>query len=572
MGQQVNTGVHHYDEEGDVRRRNLSFLEKHFFGHPALSRWFEKGAIRRMLDVGCGNGRSWALFAECFYNIQGIDPYTRPDDRFKQINCDFQPVSLDDFECEDSSFDVVLFLGSFYLMKDKLAALRKCADLLRPEGAIVIMDDAKRSKPMGAAMFKTDGLTYDLKWLCQQAGLMVTTEVVDDETRFTVVRCPNKKPYMVFGIPNIREAEIREVVHSMKEGWIGTGPKVKLFAEMFKEMIGCKHAIPVGSCTAGLFLSLKVMGVGRGDEVITTPLTFASTVNVIEHLGAKPVFVDVERSTGLIDLKLVKEAFTDRTKAVVPVHLYGRPVNVLYLDDLAVHNGAVVVEDAAHAIEASSGMVKIGTSRLPTCFSFYATKNITTCEGGMVTCGDDEIAARIAALSNHGLDKDAWKRYSDDGFKHYEVVEPGYKFNMTDMQAAIGIHQLPHLWEWHEHRGVLWQRYMDGLADTPLELPVEGEYDGVHAMHLFTVLVDEEQCGIGRDVLAARLHNKGIGTGIHYVPVHMQPYYREKYGYGEGDFPKSEYIGGKTLSLPLSSSRTVTDVDRVIDAIKEILP
>ncbi|MCK5643566.1 MAG: DegT/DnrJ/EryC1/StrS family aminotransferase, partial [Gammaproteobacteria bacterium] len=359
---------------------------------------------------------------------------------------------------------------------------------------------------------------------------------------------------------------------SMKQGWIGTGPKVKLFTEMFKAIVGCKHAIPVGSCTAGLFLSLKAMGVRPGDEVITTPLTFASTVNVIEHLGAKPVFVDVERSTGLIDLKAVKEAFTDKTRAVVPVHLYGRPVNVLYLHDMAAKHGVAVVEDAAHAVEASSGPIKIGNGKLPTCFSFYVTKNVTTCEGGMVTCGDDEVAAHIAILSNHGLDKDAWKRYSDDGFKHYQVVEPGYKFNMTDMQAAIGIHQLTHLWEWHERRVELWKRYMSGLADTSLELPIEGEYEDVHALHLFTVLVDEENCGIGRDALASRLHSNGIGTGVHYVPIHLQPYYREKYGYTEGDFPKSEYIGGKTLSLPLSSSRTITDVDRVVEVIKEMLP
>jgi dTDP-4-amino-4,6-dideoxygalactose transaminase len=568
----MNTGVYNYAANGDVSgRRNLEFMKRRLLDDKRISQHLPKSGD--LMDVGCGNGRLWKLLKPHFRHVVGVDPFVEPDERFRYIGCYFAPIGIQDWHDNSAAFDVVMFNQTLYVMPDKVGALTVAKNVMKDTGAILIVEDAKRVKDgLEGKMFSPDNnLVYDILYLSEQLGLEVLERFVEEETAFIVLRKKPTNEYITFGKPCIGEVEMWDVVDSMRSGWIGTGPKVRLFSEMFRNYIGAKHAIPVGSCTAGLFLSLKAMGIGKGDAVVTTPLTFASTVNVIEHVGAVPCFVDVDPETGLMDLEQVKANLkaTSLYKAIMPVHLYGRPVNIPRLDMLASEYDLKVIEDAAHAIEASHGMHKIGLSHYPTCFSFYVTKNMTTCEGGMVTCGDDEMAERIRSMSHHGLDKDAWRRYSDSGYKHYAVVEAGYKFNMTDLQAAIGIHQLAELENRHERRAEIWQTYMEGFKDTPLALPKAAPPSVRHALHLFTVLIDPETCRVDRDSLMEHLHRRGIGSGVHYIPVHCHPYYREKYNYKPDDFPNANRIGQQTLSLPLAANLTDKQVQRVIDCVKE---
>lgn len=377
--------------------------------------------------------------------------------------------------------------------------------------------------------------------------------------------------YLVFGAPavGVDEAEaMREVVLS---GWMGTGPKTKLFEERFGAYVGRRYAVGVNSCTAALFLSLHALDLKPGDEVITTPLTFAATVNVIEHVGARPVFVDVLPDTGLIDPDALRAAVTPRTRAVLPVHLYGRACAMSDISALCERHGLALVEDCAHAIESTYRGRRAGTFGKAACYSFYVTKNITTVEGGMLLTDDAEFAARVKRLALHGMSADAWARFSDKGYKHYQVVEPGFKFNMTDMQSAMGLVQFDKIESFLERREVLWKRYQQALAELPLVLPPLPEPDSVHARHLFTVLADPERCGMTRDELVSALHDRNIGTGVHYVGQHLQPYYREKYRLRPEDFPNATRHSLQTLSLPLSPKVTDRDVDDVVSALKDAL-
>jgi dTDP-4-amino-4,6-dideoxygalactose transaminase len=377
-----------------------------------------------------------------------------------------------------------------------------------------------------------------------------------------------RERFLVFGAPNIGTAEMDEVLDTLRSGWLGTGPKVQRFEEDFRRYVGARYAVAVNSCTAALHLSLLVAGVGPGDEVITTTMTFPATVNTIVHCGATPVLVDCDPTTGLIDVARVAAVITSRTRAIVPVHLYGRPCDMDAIMALADRHGLVVIEDAAHAIEAVYRGRKVGTIGQCTCFSFYVTKNMTTGEGGMITTADADVAERLKTYALHGMTGDAWKRFSTQGYRHHDVVYPGFKYNMTDLQAALGLHQLAKVDGWLPRRNAIWRRYNEAFAELPVELPAPDADDCVHARHLYTLLVDEERTGCTRDAFMQRLREMGIGSGVHYRAVHLQPYYRERFGYRPEDFPAAFRISERTLSLPLSAGLSDEDVDDVIRAVR----
>lgn len=379
-----------------------------------------------------------------------------------------------------------------------------------------------------------------------------------------------RKEFLVFGSPAIEEAEIAEVVATLRSGWIGTGPRVARFEEMFREYIGAKHAIALNSCTAALHLSMVVSGVGPGHEVITTPMTFCATANAVIHTGARPVFVDVERDTFNIDPARIERAITPRTKAILPVHFAGRPCRMDRIQALARRHRLLLIEDAAHAIETSYQGRKIGAIGDLTCFSFYVTKNVVTAEGGMVTTDSADLAAKIKMYGLHGMSKDAWKRFSDEGFKHYQVIFPGFKYNMTDLQAALGLHQLARIAQNAKRREEIWQRYDEAFTDLPVVRPAPIEAGTVHSRHLYTILVKTEEIGKTRDQVLNELISLNVGTGVHYTALHLHPYYRQAFGHKEGDFPNAEYIGERTLSLPLSAKLTEPDVEDVIGAVRRV--
>jgi dTDP-4-amino-4,6-dideoxygalactose transaminase len=376
--------------------------------------------------------------------------------------------------------------------------------------------------------------------------------------------------FLVFGKPMIDEEEIAEVVDSLRSGWVGTGPKVQRFEAELSEYLGVSHCRCLSSCTAALILSLQVLGVGPGDEVLVPAMTFVASANAVEHAGATPVLVDSVPGTGLIDLEQAAAAVTDRTRAIMPVHLAGRPVDMERLDALASRQGLAVVEDAAHAIGAAWRGRKIGAFGNLTAFSFYVTKNISTIEGGALVTDDPAVAAEVERLALHGLSLGAWQRFSDKGFRHYEVVTPGFKYNMTDVQAAVGLHQLPRLDSWIERREQLWSRYDEMLAGLPLHTPVSAEPHTTHARHLYQVLVDPS-ASLSRDELLDGLTARKIGVGVHYRGVHLHPYYRDKYGLSPGDFPVAQSISDRTLSLPLGPSVSDADQDDVVQALAELL-
>lgn len=380
-----------------------------------------------------------------------------------------------------------------------------------------------------------------------------------------------RKDFLVFGAPHILEEDIEEVVHTLRSGWLSTGPKVLLFEEAFRDYIGCKHAIAVNSCTSALHLALVVAGVKEGDEVITTPMTFASTANVIIHVGATPVFVDVEEDTFNIDPLRIEGAVSPRTKAIIPVHMAGRPCRMDEIAGIARKHHLVVIEDAAHAVGAASKGRKVGSMSDFAAFSFYPTKNLTTGEGGMLTTNQDERAELARCLSNQGITSGAWTRYSADGFLRYEALYPGFKYNMMDIQAALGLHQLSRLEANLRVREQHWARYNRAFAGLPgIQIPRE-DSDIRHARHLYTLLVDSRAAHIHRDQFVEELKNENIGSGIHFIALHLQKLFRERYSFRSGQFPMAESISDRTVSLPLSSALTENDIDDVIGAVYRIL-
>jgi len=381
----------------------------------------------------------------------------------------------------------------------------------------------------------------------------------------------SRKTFLIFGSPAIQEEEISEVVDSLRSGWLSTGPKVARFEEMFKQYIGAKHALAVNSCTAGLHLSMLASGVGPGDEVITTPLTFAATANAILHVGARPVFVDVEPTSMNIDANQIERKVGSKTRAILPVHLAGRPCDMDPILDIAQRHHLLVIEDAAHAIESQYHGRKVGTLGHLAAFSFYVTKNVVTGEGGMVTTENDEWAAQVQLYALHGMSKGAWHRFSDDGYKHYLIVCPGFKYNMMDLQAAIGIHQLGRVERNLQRREQIWRKYDEAFEDLPVSCPSPPQNNTRHARHLYTLLLDIDHLSISRDQFQQALYERNIGTGIHYISLHLHPYYKETFGYRVGDFPNARYISERTISLPLSAKLTKQDTDDVIEAVTEVI-
>ena len=371
----------------------------------------------------------------------------------------------------------------------------------------------------------------------------------------------------------LSEDEIKEVNDTLRSGWIGTGPKTKKFEEEFKKFIGSEYALAISSCTAGLHLSLIIYGIKNGDEVITTPLTFSATANVIVHTGAKPVFVDVERETGNISPSHIESAISNRTKAIIPVHLYGMPCDMDKIMEIAKRYGLKVIEDAAHALGAIYKGKKIGTIGDATSFSFYATKNITTGEGGMLTTNDINIAERVEIMRLHGLSRDAWKRYVESTGEHYEVLLPGFKYNLTDIQASIGIHQLRRFNELQKRREEIWERYdeeFSGMEEIELlqSVPPDGSS---HSRHLYTILIKTEKLKVTRDEFVKELNKNGVGTGIHFVALHLHSFYREVHGYRRGMFPNAEYISDRTISLPFFPYMKDEEVEYVIKTVKKVI-
>jgi dTDP-4-amino-4,6-dideoxygalactose transaminase len=381
----------------------------------------------------------------------------------------------------------------------------------------------------------------------------------------------SRETFLVFGAPLIEEPEIEEVVGCMRRRWIGTGPKVKQFEDDFAKYKGSKHAVALNSCTAALHLAMFAAGVGPGDEVITTPMTFCATINAIIHCGATPVLADCDRGTMNIVPEEVEKKVTARTKAILPVHFTGRCCNMDAIMDVANKYDLLVVEDCAHAIESEYHGRKAGRFGVMGCFSFYATKNVVTGEGGMVITDDDRFAGRIKVLGLHGMSKDAWKRFSDEGYKHYQVIYAGYKFNMMDIQAAMGIHQLRRVDKYWERREKIWNKYNEAFRNLPCLIPAEPEPETRHAYHLYTPLIDIDKIGKSRDWVLNALTAEGIGVGVHYLPVHLHPFYRKTYGWKDGDFPNAEWIGERTVSLPLSPALNDHDVEDVIAAFRKVL-
>ncbi|HEY6231374.1 MAG TPA: DegT/DnrJ/EryC1/StrS family aminotransferase [Pyrinomonadaceae bacterium] len=377
--------------------------------------------------------------------------------------------------------------------------------------------------------------------------------------------------FIVFGAPAIEPDEIDEVVRCLESGWIGTGPRVARFEKEFSDYKQSPFAAAVSSCTAAMHLSVLAAGIGEGDEVITTPLTFCATINAIIHAGAVPVLADIDAATMNIDPLEVERHITPRTKAILPVHFAGRPAEMDALTGIADRHGLKVIEDCAHAIETEYRGRKAGTFGDFGCFSFYATKNVTTGEGGMVLTRNEADLARIRMLALHGMSKDAWKRFSDEGYKHYYVVETGFKYNMMDLQAALGIHQLRRVESNWRRREEIWQQYNREFAGLPITLPLAPAADTRHAYHLYTILIDEEQAGISRDEFLTAMTAKDIGVGVHYLSIPEHPVYQQKFGWRSEDYPHAMRVGRQTVSLPLSAKLTDDEVRRVIESVKATL-
>jgi len=373
--------------------------------------------------------------------------------------------------------------------------------------------------------------------------------------------------FIVFGAPSIEQDEIDEVVQCLESGWIGTGPRVAQFEEEFALYKEQRFAAAVSSCTAAMHLSVLAAGIGAGDEVITTPMTFCATVNAIIHAGATPVLADVDPLTMNIDPAEVEARITPNTKALLPVHFAGRAADMDALTNIAARRGLKIIEDCAHAIETEYHGRKAGTFGDFGCFSFYATKNVTTGEGGMVLTHNEESLARIKMLALHGMSKDAWKRFGDEGYKHYFVIETGFKYNMMDLQAALGLHQLRRVESNWRRREAIWRQYDQAFAGLPITLPAAPEPDTRHAYHLYTILIDEERAGISRDEFLDAMTANDIGVGVHYLSVPEHPVYQDKFGWQPEDYPNAMRIGRQTVSLPLSAKLTDAEVRRVIDAV-----
>jgi dTDP-4-amino-4,6-dideoxygalactose transaminase len=378
-----------------------------------------------------------------------------------------------------------------------------------------------------------------------------------------------RKEFLPYALPYWDEDEINAVIAAIKSNWWSKGPKTIEFEKRFADYVGAKYAVAVNSCTAALHTALAVKGIGEGDEVITTPLTFCSTANVVVHLGAKPVFADVCENTGCIDPGAIERAVTEKTKAIIPVHLGGQPCDMDKIEAIAKKHGLFILEDAAHAVYTTYKDKMVGSMNTAA-FSFYATKNISTGEGGMLTTSDEDIANEARIYTSHGMSRNAWNRYSKGGSWRYEVEVAGYKYNMTDIQAALGMSQLSRLEYMQGLREKYAAIYNEELAGvTGVKTPVDGGL-GRNAWHLYMIRIEKDELDIGRDEFIDALNEMNIGTSVHFIPVHLHPFYKKTFGTNEGDFPVAEGIFEKIISLPLYPSMNVEDVLYVAAAVREI--
>lgn len=376
--------------------------------------------------------------------------------------------------------------------------------------------------------------------------------------------------FLPFSPPFIGEEEISEVIDSMRSGWITTGPKSKMFEKEFAEYVNAPGSLALSSCTAALHTALVISGIGVGDEVITTPMTFTATVAVIEHVGARPVLVDIQPDTLNLDPAKVEAAITPRTKAVIAVHYGGHPCDLDELNDICHRHGILLIEDAAHALPASYKGRMIGSSANLVAFSFYATKNLTTAEGGMLT-GTPAMMDKGIVTSLHGMDRDAWKRHEASGNWRYDVVTPGFKYNMTDLQAAIGLQQLRKMEFITRRRREVVELYREGLGSLPpIDLPVERE-NCRSAWHLFPIRLKNGAMNISRDEFITEMRERNIGTSVHFIPIHTFTYYREKYRYQPQDFPICFEESERIVSLPLHPGLKNEDVADVVNAVADIV-
>jgi dTDP-4-amino-4,6-dideoxygalactose transaminase len=380
--------------------------------------------------------------------------------------------------------------------------------------------------------------------------------------------------FLPFALPDIGSEEIAEVVDALRSGWVTTGPKALQFeADFLRHLHGDGlEAVAVNSATAGLHLALEAIGIGPGDEVITTTHTFTATAEVIRYLGADPVFVDVSDDTLCIDPMLVERAITPKTKAIIPVHFAGRAADMGNLIDIARMHGLRIVEDAAHALPTSYGGQLIGTlDTAATVFSFYANKTMTTGEGGMLVTRDKKIAARAKIMRLHGISRDAFDRFTSKTPNwYYEIVAPGFKYNMTDVAAAMGIHQLKKVEMFQQKRAAIAAIYDDAFSSLPIILPPRAADGDTHSWHLYVIRLDDV-AKIDRNSLIESLFSRGIGCSVHYIPLHLHPYWRDTYHLKPEMFPVSQHIYERTLSLPLYSRMSESDANRVVDAVREFL-
>lgn len=380
-----------------------------------------------------------------------------------------------------------------------------------------------------------------------------------------------KKKYINFSLPYIGKDEINEIVNTLKSGWLTAGPKTNLFENNFKQYVRAKHAIAISSCTAGLHLALLAVGIKNGDEVITTPYTFASTILSIIEVGAKPIFVDIREDTLNLNEKHIEEKITKKTKAILPVHFGGVPCEMDTILKLSSKYNLSIIEDAAHALGSEYQGIKIGNLGDITAFSFYATKNLTTGEGGMVTTNNDQYAQKIRTLSLHGISRDSYKRYSRGGNWYYEVLEKGYKYNFTDIQASIGIHQLKKLEKMNARRTDIAGQYysyfkdVDELIFSPLPNNIKNSW------HLYCIHLNLKNIKGDRNDIIEQLKRRNIGTSVHFIPINYHPYFKRTLDIGESSFPIATKIFNRIISLPIYPSLKDKDVKYIANSVLDII-
>lgn len=388
------------------------------------------------------------------------------------------------------------------------------------------------------------------------------TEVVHEITK--------REQFLPFAKPDVGEEELALMRDAVLGGWLTTGPKTKQFEAEFAARVSAKHAIAVNSCTAALHLALEAVGIQRGDEVITTPYTFAASAEVIRYFDARPVLVDVRRDTLNLDTNLLEAAITPRTKAIIPVDIAGAAADLDEINAIARRHGLKVIEDAAHSFPTTYHGKMVGSIADITCFSFYATKTITTGEGGMICTDDDAFAERCRIMALHGISKDAWKRYTAEGSWYYEIIAPGYKYNLTDVASAMGLAQLAKAERMAARRRDIARAFNAAFAsDDALQTPV-GAFDGTHSWHLYMLRLNLERLTIDRAAFVEELKQLNVGTSVHFIPLHVHPYYRDLYGYVPESFPVAFEEYSREISLPIYSAMTNDDVHYVIEAVASI--